>query len=235
MSLVIIPLAGPDFYSDEFGIRPLYPVGQSTLIEYVLSKRKWILDCKNQIVFILRLEGEHTKKMHDFLTQHFPLANIVTLGSLSAGASFSALAGISLAQNFDLPVVVDLADIAFDLDLEPSEYFKNNPEVDAVVPYFHSDESKFSYLKLDGECVIEAREKQVISTNASAGVYIFRDVSVYLRAMEYSLKNPEICRIGKAFFVCPSINGLITKSRQVRAIMVKNAEPIGEIFHKSFS
>lgn len=232
MSLVLIPLAGPDFYSDEFGIRPLYPVGNVTLIEYVLSKRQWMSQPENKIVFILREEGSHTKKMRDFLAQKFPTANVVTIDSLSSGAPFSALAGISLAQNFDAPVIIDLADIACTLSLNPIEYFQNNPQADAIVPYFNSENPKFSYLELDGTHVTKAREKQVISTNASAGIYIFRNVGTYLCALNFCLENPEICKIGRAFFVCPSVNGLITKSRQVHAIKVQNLEPIGEIFHK---
>lgn len=235
MALIIIPLAGPDFVTKQFGIRPLYPVGDTTLLEYVLLKRPWIKNLSNEdrLVFILREEGGHTKKMCSFIKKRFPTANTVVLGALSLGAPLSALAGIALSKNQNQPVIIDLADIAFDLSWNPIEYFEKNLQVDAVVPYFISQDPKFSYLRLNGPTVLEAREKQVISSCASAGVYCFRGVSIYLQAVAYCLQHPDICKVGASFFVCPSINGLISTSRQVHALRVDCADPISALFHES--
>jgi hypothetical protein len=236
MSVIIVPIAGPDFYSKEFGVRPLYPMGQSTLIEYVLKQRFWFKSVargNSQLIFVLRKEGLHTEEMRLFIDSKFPSADTIILSRLSAGAPLSALAGISLSEHHDVPVIVDLADIAFSMSWDSTSYFRENQDVDAVVPYFRSDDPKFSYLKLNGVRVIEAREKQVISSNASAGVYFFRDVSTYLRAVIYCLQHPDMCKVGSAFFVCPSINGLIENGRQVHAIEVENVEPISALFHES--
>ena len=235
MPLILIPLAGPDFYTKNFGIRPLYPIGNSTLIEHVLASRPWMSNesqTENQIVFILREEGSHSDEMVSFIKKKFPTANTVIISSLSVGAPLSALAGISLSKYHDQPVIVDLADIAFDMQWDPNSYFCENQKVDAVLPYFSSIDPKFSYLKLGIRGVTEAREKQVISSNASAGVYIFRDASVYLRAVIYCLQHPDVCKVGPAFFVCPSVNGLITNERQVHAIKVHNVEAISNLFHE---
>lgn len=236
MCLIIVPLAGPDFYTDKFGIRPLYPVGGATLIEHVLGGRPWLLGASgaaNQLVFVLRDEGPHTDKMRSFIAMRFPLADIVILGSQSAGAPLTALAGIALSKRPDEPVIIDLADIAFDMPWDAAEYLRSNPNVYAVVPYFTSGDPKFSYVKLEGVRVLEAREKQVISANASAGVYFFRDVPAYLRAMSYCLQHPETCRVGPAFFVCPTVNGLIEEGRSVHGVEVANVEPISALFHGS--
>lgn len=231
MALIIIPLAGPDFYTERFGIRPLYQVGSSTLIEHILSRRPWIDSDGNRTVFVLRDVGEHTKIMCSYIKNRFPLSDIVVLGRLSEGAPLSALAGISSFKSLDEPVVVDLADIGFETGINLLKYFRDKPNVDAVVPYFSSIDPKYSYLRLNGNCVISAREKEVISTNASAGVYIFRNAEVYLRALIYCLNTPSVCKIGAAFFICPSVNGLIEGGREVHAIKVENVEPIGALFH----
>ena len=235
MSLVIVPLAGPDFYTDRFGVRPLYPVGNVTLIEHVLGGRPWmprILSDDGQLVFVLRETGRPTEEMLAFLAKKYPSAGTVVLGSLSAGAPLSALAGIALARHHAAPVIIDLADIAFDLAWDPTDYFRHHESVDAVVPTFTSDDPKFSYLATEGKRVVAAREKQVISNQASAGVYCFRDVPTYLRATSYCLRHPNVCKVGAALFLCPSVNGLITTERDVHVIDVQNAEPIGRIFHQ---
>lgn len=234
MSLIIVPLAGPDFYTDEFGIRPLYPYAGSTLLQHVLEKRPWFdssLANSNRYVFVLRYEPPHTEIVVNFINQHYPRATTVILGSLTAGALLSALAGISLIDKFDEPVIIDLVDIAFDWDFDVEKWFVNNDGVDAIVPYFYSTDKKFSYLLLNGELVVQAREKQQISDNASAGVYLFRNAAAYLRSVAYCLENPEMCRVGSALFVCPSVNGIVESGRKVAAFPVKNVSPISVIFH----
>ncbi|MBI5447658.1 MAG: hypothetical protein HY939_02890 [Gammaproteobacteria bacterium] len=234
MCLILIPLAGPDFYTEQFGIRPLYPVGHTTLIEHVLAHRPWINDHdSNQLVFILRDEGIHTKQVQTLIMKRFPSAHTVILSDLSAGAPLSALAGLALAKQYDTPVIIDLADIVFTMPQDVCAYFYSNPYVDAVVPYFDSSNPKFSYISLDGDVVTKAREKQLISTHASTGVYFFRNVTAYLQAMIYCFQHLDICKIGASFFICPSVNGLISQNRQVRAIKVTQVEDMSTLFHEN--
>lgn len=227
MSITIIPLAGADFYSDKYGIRPLFPVFGTTLIEYVLNKRTWLSD----IIFVLREEKPYSDIMKDFIHQTYPNAKIVTISTLTAGAPLSSLAGFSLVDRYDVPIIIDLADIAFDLAADPLNYFEKNPQVDAIVPYFQSNDKKFSYLTLDGNKILQAKEKEVISANASAGVYFFRNASVYLKAMQYCIANPSICRVNQSVFVCPTINGLIYEGKEAHGIAVNKTQPISSLFH----
>ena len=234
MSLIVVPLAGPDFYTKRFGIRPLYPFGKSTLLQHVLSMRFWIsgvTEGRNRLVFVLRELTPHTAVMIDFIKHHYPDAHTVVLDSITAGAPLSALAGVSLLNAPEEPVIVDLVDIYFDWGFDADNYFSANEQVDAVVPYFISTDAKFSYLVLDGTRVVKSREKQCISENASAGIYIFRNAVAYLRAVVYCIENPEICRVGSALFVCPTVNGIIEGGRDVAAFRVENVVPISVIFH----
>ena len=54
-----------------------------------------------------------------------------------------------------------------------------------------------------------------------------------MRAAIYCMQHSDICKIGRNFFVCPSVNGLITAERDVHAIEVSNVRPIGTIFHET--
>jgi hypothetical protein len=233
MSLIIIPLAGPDFYTEKFGIRPLYPLGDTTLIEHVISNRFWVnhTDEGNQIVFVLLDVGAPTKTMQDFIAKKFPTARCVILSNVSSGAPFSALAGLALSNEFNTSVIVDLADIGFSLSINVEAYFASYPKVMGLIPYFESLSTKFSYLRIEGGKVLEAREKELISNYASAGVYIFRNVHAYLEAILFSLCNPSKCTKNNIFYVCPMLNGLISDHQEVHAIAVDNVEPLGQLFH----
>ena len=155
----------------------------------------------------------------------------MVLSSLSIGAPFSALAGLGLTKFYDSPIIVDLVDIKFTLSLNAEMYFANHPNSIGLIPFFKSNDSQFSYLQLDGMKVIETREKDVFSTNASVGVYLFRNLKSYLQAMIFALENPEKCIVNNSYYVCPIFNGLILGQLQVDAIMVQNAEPFGKLFH----
>jgi NDP-sugar pyrophosphorylase family protein len=233
MSLIVIPLAGPDFVSQEFGIRPLFKVEDTTLIDYILAKRVWLNNDsqKNDVIFVLRDVGWQTEKVSSYLIDTFPLSKVVVLSSLTLGASFSVLSGVAMTNDLDQPVIVDLADIAFDITFNPKLYFDKNPSVDAVIPYFEADDPKFSYLRINGDNVLETKEKHVISSHASAGVYIFRNVASYLEAIMYSIKNREECAINDIFYICPSVNAFISAGKNVHGISVEKVVPLSVIFH----
>ena len=231
MTHTLVPLAGPDFVSERFGIRPLHPVAGRPLLEAVLADRPWLQGPGHQLTFVLREEGPATARMRAWLEQRFPLAGSVTLGSLTRGAPLSALAGCALGTDFAAPVVVDLADIAFRFDFDAGAYFRAHPAADAVVPFFTADDPKFSYLRLEGHRVLEAREKQVISAHASAGAYVFRDAAAFLRAVAWGLAHPERCSVGGSLFVCPCVNGLMGAGREVHALPVQDAQPLSLLFH----
>jgi hypothetical protein len=236
MSLVIVPLAGPDFYSEEFGIRPLHKlVDGGTLIDVVLLSRPWVLNVINgvgRIIFVLRGFNEHSEKMKAHLISLIPNSEFVMIENVSMGSPFSVIAAISQIKNIDEPIVIDLADILFDTDLNVDTFFQDNESVSGLIPYFHSSIEKFSYLRIIGNSVVEAREKTVISPYASAGVYCFRGFYEFLCAFNYCVNNPKICQVNGSYFICPSFNGLIEKNKNVLAIEVSNPEPIGAIFHQ---
>ena len=55
MCVVIVPLAGPDFYSQKYGYKALIDINGKALIEAVLKKRPWInADMQSRLIFVLR-------------------------------------------------------------------------------------------------------------------------------------------------------------------------------------
>lgn len=122
------------------------------------------------------------------------------------------------------------------LDFFISNEDVNNPKPDAVtgmiVPVFESDSDAYSYLSIDNDEVIGAAEKVVISSHASAGVYVFRDCATFLAAAVHSLRNKSAVTYKDAFFICPMVNGVLSLGQKVRAPRVGNVVPIGKIFHE---
>jgi len=228
----IVPLAGPDFNTEKHGIKPLVPIEGEPLIKKVLKSRSWYnsLLREEAITFVLR-DSEGTDKAIAYLQEEFSGCHFVKLSGLSKGALLSALAGSSLISNYDQPVVVDLADIIFQGEWNPIEIFAENPLIGGIIPYFNSINPKYSYLELSGQWVRQTAEKKVISDAASAGVYFFRDLPMFLEAAADSIRFDKLYSYNNNMFLCPAMNGIICRNKLVKAVSVQDVVELSLFFH----
>ncbi|ESQ78649.1 hypothetical protein [Asticcacaulis sp. YBE204] len=227
----IVPLAGPDLYTEAYGLRPLMDLNGTPLIEAALKARAWEKTLRPEdYIFVVR-QVEALPQLTAYLDATWPGCRVVTLSNLTGGALFSVLAAMALVAS-DEPLIVDLGDILFsEGPQDPQALFTDG--VGAVVPVFTSDESCYSYLTIEDGRVTGAREKVVISNNASAGVYMFRDVQTFLRAAAHSIDHRETLNFKGILFICPMVNGVLDNGLIVAAPHIENYQPVGKIFHGS--
>jgi len=127
----------------------------------------------------------------------------------------------------DGPFIVDLADILYASDLKPRSVFSRKPECGAIALAFQSRSPSYSYLRLDHYGgVVEAAEKRVISTNASAGTYLFADASVYLTAVAHALRDFNGQQHNGLLYVCPLFNGVLAAGYTVELVPVTDVVDI---------
>lgn len=234
MTWAIFPIAGPDVYSSEFCIRPLYDYNGSPLIAKAIESRPWFIDeslIPSKMIFVV-LDGDKKKQLIEFLSNRYPKCHFVVISAISRGALLSAIAGVSLIHDFASPIIVDLTDIIYTWSVDIQKEFSQNQLLGAIVPYFRSSQSKYSYLAIQDGFVHGAVEKKVISSNASAGTYVFRNLSTLLAAAADSLEFEHLYSVKSNMFVCPSLNGVIRNKRTVLASEVQNIEEVSLIFHK---
>lgn len=215
----IVPLAGPDFWIDKLRKpKPLIEVDGVPLVENAIKSRPWYLkgSLKNEaIIFILR-ETPHTASFKDFLQERFHGSQTVVISYLTRGALLTALAGTSLISDYSVPVCVDLVDILYDApELDIEKIFRDNPSCGGILPYFKSNYEKYSYLQIRDGQVQRTVEKKVISDNASAGTYWFRNLPRFLDSVSGSLSQPDLYSVNNALFLCPAFNELIKKKWEV--------------------
>lgn len=232
----IIPLAGPDFYNEDYGIKPLSKYRGTTLINFVINSRPWFVNkeiSNEDLIFILR-DIEQSKTFKDYINKFFPESKIVTIPDITRGALMTIISGLSLIKNFEEPIIIDLIDIVYKVkDYKSIESTLQKSNSSAIIPYFKSDNNKYSYLVIDkSNKVIKTKEKDVISDNASAGTYIYKNISTLLSSINYSIKNEEKITYNNLIFVCPSVNGLIEKGKLVKPIEVDLIESLSKNFHE---
>lgn len=226
----IVPLAGPDVWSDRYGLRPLFKVDGQPLIDLALRSRAWnAMLAGKDYIFVLR-ETDGVEQLGSHLSASFPGCRFVTLSQLSGGALFSVLAAMALVEPAE-PLIIDLADILFSHGpADPAALFAQEG-LGAAVPVFLSGESCYSYLRIESGLAVEAREKQVISDHASAGVYMFRNVEVFLEAASHSIRHRDMLAYRNSLFICPMVNGVVAAGLKVVAPAVSDCRPVGKLFH----
>ena len=165
------------------------------------------------------------------LTNNYPNCKIIVLSHLTKGAAFSVIPGLAYAEAFE-HVIVDLADIITINEFNYKEKFEENILTGCLVPSFKSTEKEFSYIASNNPPNIDnIAEKNVISDNATIGIYIFRKMELLLCCLnedgiQQSTKNGIV-------FVAPLINELIKKGIGVQMYPFNLVDPIGKIFHEN--
>lgn len=232
----IIPLAGPDFYNKDYGIKPLTKYNDDTLINFILNSRPWFFNkeiLNEDLIFILRDIKESTI-FEDYLKTTYPGSKIVKIPEITQGALMTILSGLSIIKNFDEPIIIDLVDIIYEIKNYQSVkkmFLENN--ISAIIPYFKSNNDKYSYLIIDEyDKVIKAKEKEVISDNATAGTYIFKNLTTLLLAINFSIINKSQLMYNNLLFVCPSVNGLVKENGIVKPLKVDLVESLSGYFNE---
>ena len=222
MTYVIVPLAGPDFVDGSGRIKALMDYKGGFFLEVILKSRSWYHN-DLQFIFILKDSSAQRAFANEYLAKWFTLAHFVFLNHYTVGAALSALAGSALVSSFDVPLIIDLADIDYCLDVSPNDVFSQDACLGAIVPVFCSSSTDFSYLKFDeNENFVTAREKEVISSLASAGTYIFRDFLIFIKSLSYLVANRSDLSVNGLLYVCPMMNGVDDLNFNVAAPLVSD-------------
>ncbi len=227
--IAIIPLAGPDFERSDGTVKAEYKVDGLPLLRRALESRPWWRSGAlppEKIIFVLH-DSPLSRRFGETLLRWYPSSRQIYLGAYTAGAALSAVAGVALTNAFDEPLVVDLCDILFDCSLKAIEALRNSSSVGGLAITFQSSEPRYSYLECDASvCATRTREKVVISTNASAGVYFFRSAPVFLKALAHSMEHAASLAHNGLLYVCPMFNGVIDQGLEVRCVPADNVRDI---------
>jgi len=224
---LIIPLAGPDIFHPELGFKPLFTVDGMPLLRRVVTERRYLGEVRRSIL-VFRADPRLTQAHIAACTAMVPHAAALVLPHGTRGALLSALAGAALLETPEAPVCVDLCDILYRQADDPLALLRGGAA--GALPYFTADHAGYSYLRMDGDDVLETAEKRVISKQASAGTYYFSGVDALLRAAAWALAHPARATFNDSFFVCPAYNGLIAGGQRVVGFPVSDVTSVSSLF-----
>lgn len=225
-SYVIIPLAGPDFIS-EGKLKALLDYKGGKLLYKILESRPWYGEVPLANYTFILYDCAQTREYAKTLRKMYIGCIINFISNYTQGAALSVLNGMTTIREFNEPIIVDLADIDFNMDLNIQETFRTETETECICPYFISSDPSYSYFSEDQySCIVDKiEEKNVISAKASTGIYIFRDFLTYLKCISFALDNK--LTFNDLYYVAPTLNGLVSKS--VKGIQLVQAYNVIDI------
>ncbi len=195
MIQLLIPMSGQGTRYQKAGYdqpKPLIPVSGVPMIERLL--RNFPLDWDTTFVLA---ENHRATELPAVLSRLRPNGRQLFIPPHKAGPSFAALAALKAkALDPQRPVLVSYCDYAMIWDPAHFERFVAETACDAaVISYrgFHAhylSPQKYAYSRLEGERVMEVREKGSFTDNreeeyASSGGYYFRSGELLARAIDY--------------------------------------------------
>jgi dTDP-glucose pyrophosphorylase len=215
MIQIVVPMAGRGSRFANAGFtdpKPLIPVGGKPMIQWVIDNVRPAQ--AHQFTFICL--SEHLGRYPEVpstLRSLCPGCNIVTVNEVTEGAACTVLLAKEYINNDD-PLMIANADQLVELDINAYLAEMDWQKADGLIMTFSADHPKWSYCRMNNHGVVtEVVEKQVVSNEATVGIYNFRRGSDYVRAAEKMIEKN--LRVNGEFYVAPTYNQLIQEGRRV--------------------
>lgn len=210
--IIVVPMAGMGSRFSKAGyidIKPLIPIHGRPMISHVIDS----VGLEGDWVFIVQKEHRYKYYLDVILNNLCPGCTVVdTAGGATEGAACSLLLTKPLINN-DRPLVVINSDNIIDWD--KNLFHKKLSKADGLILCFKDTDPKWSFAKLDDneKFVIEVAEKNPISDNATAGMYMWRRGKDFVWAAEQMIaKN---IRVNNEFYLCPVYNENISSGQKI--------------------
>lgn len=210
---VMIPLAGtnPLFPKSDFPFsKPLVEIDGKPMIQLAIENLQTI-DQDIHFIFLVKAEDcknfflDHTLRL---LTEN--KSTIIKIDKDTKGAACSALLAIDEIDN-DTPLIICNGDQVINEDLNKIIDYLST--FDAGVVSTTSVHPRWSYIRTEGEEVVETAEKRPISKDAVAGVFYYQKGSYYVTsAMEMIKKDANY---NDMYYIAATMNELILENKRI--------------------
>lgn len=221
---IVIPMAGAGSRFANAGYsfpKPLIDVHGKTMIELVVRN----LNIEAHFTYIVKAEHYNTYNLKSMLEILTPGCDIIKVDKLTEGAACTILLAKSLIDN-DKPLLIANSDQFIEWDSSHFMYSVQNGNIDGSILVFENTHPKWSYAKIDEDNYIqEIREKEVISTNATVGIYYWRQGKNFVKYAEQMIRKN--IRVNNEFYVAPVYNEAIQDAKKIRPYKINKMWGLG--------
>lgn len=209
---IVVPMAGRGSRFVNAGYtmpKPLIDIYGHPMIEYVTQNIRPV--CEHRFIYIC--QDEHLEKYHlaEELEQISPGCVVVTVDHITEGAACTVLLAEHYFNNDDSLMIAN-SDQYVDTDI--NDYLSAMGSNDGLIMTMPSNHPKWSYIRYNDQGQVTlVREKEVISDQATVGIYNYRHGSDFVKyARQMIEKN---IRVNGEFYVAPVYNEMIEAGKKL--------------------
>ena len=209
---IVIPMAGRGSRFAKAGYelpKPLIDLNGRPMIEVVTQN----IAPKRQHRFIYICQQEHLEKygLSERLKKISPNCEIIAIDHITDGAACTVLLAERYIDNDD-PMMIANSDQFVDTDI--NDYLSAIKDNDGLIMTMPADDPKWSFIKYDENgYVTMVREKEVISNEATVGIYNYAKGSDFVKyARQMIRKN---IRVNNEYYVAPVYNEMIEDGKKI--------------------
>lgn len=239
---VLIPMAGAGsrFVNAGYSFpKPLISIknmNDKPMIQVIVEN----LNIDAEHVFIVRKEHCLKYNLKQLLNVISPGCKIVEVDHLTDGAACTTLLAKEYINN-DEPLLIANSDQFVEWDSNEFMYSMTCGKVDGGILTFENTHPKWSYVRLDDNgFVIELKEKEVISTDATVGIYYWQHGSEYVKYAEQMINKGKATQVNGEWYCAPVYNEAITDGKKIKIFKIQKMHGLGtpedlEYFYKNYN
>lgn len=211
---IVVPMAGAGRRFATAGyedIKPLICIHGTPMIKLVIDNLR--PHCAHRFIFICQRDHADAYGLRAKLASWAPGGILIRIDGLSAGAACTVLAAKSLINNEDALMIAN-SDQFIDSDID--DFLEKMPVgVDGLIMTMKADDPKWSFVSVNGRGEVgRVAEKEVISNEATVGVYAFARGDCFVSAAERMVAKE--LRVNGEFYVAPVYNEMIEDCKTIR-------------------
>lgn len=211
---IVIPMAGAGSRFFQAGYKdpkPLIPVHGVPMIRWVIENLK--PQATHRFIFICQQSHIDAYELTPKLQAWAPGCEVIGLNGLTEGAACTVLSARHLIDN-DAPLMIANSDQYIDALIDDYLHQIHAQELDGLIMTMTANDPKWSFVGLDDRnLVTTVVEKQVISDEATVGIYYFTKGADFVRAADQMIAKG--LRVNNEYYVAPTYNQLIAEGARI--------------------
>jgi dTDP-glucose pyrophosphorylase len=210
---IVIPMAGAGsrFVKEGYTApKPLIEIDGTPMIKLVISN----LRPKREHRFIFICQKEHLQKydLKKKLSDWSPGCLVISVDGLTQGAACTVLLAEKHINNAD-PLMIANSDQYIDCNIDHYLSKIEQSDLDALIMTMTANDPKWSFVEMKGENVINVVEKEVVSNEATVGVYNYRRGRDFVEAAKEMIAKEM--KVNNEYYVAPAYNMMIEKGAKI--------------------
>ncbi len=223
---IVIPMAGRGSRFSVAGYidpKPLIMMADKRMIEVVVNNLRPAVP--HRFIFICQREHIEKYAVDHILQRISPGSVIVPIDGITDGAACTVLAAQAFIDN-EQPLMIANADQWVDADINDYLQYMETQALDGLMMTMTASDPKWSYACCDPQGqVISVVEKQVVSDQATVGIYNYRRGRDFCHFAGQMIRNND--RSQGEFYVAPVYNYLLAAGPARLGIMNIGSEMDG--------